>query len=421
MQASDPHEAGTDTGPSRPARLRSAARGAAPLVAAGVIGAGVAVGIAFAAGLGDESTTVVSEPASAAAAAETEPAAFALEEGSLTIAEIYRRTAPGVVRVTSIATVSNLDPFDPFAPPLEGEQPLGTGSGFVIDTEGHILTNYHVVQGAEEVHVAFSDREPVVAQVVGTDPSTDIALLKVDLPARALTPLPLGSSDEVQVGDDVVAIGNPFGLDRTVTKGIVSALQREILAPNRYEIDEVIQTDAAINPGNSGGPLLNARGEVIGINSQIETGNISSGNVGVGFAVPIDTVREITSQLMETGKVERAYLGVSMQTIDEELTDSFRLPSEEGVLVARVEPGSPADRAGLQGGDDQVIVNGETYVLGGDVITAVDGQPVTTLEELRDEILSHKPGDTIELEVNRDGTPQTITVELGRQPTTPTG
>jgi S1-C subfamily serine protease len=421
MQASDPQQVDQDTGSGRPARLRSAARRAAPLVAAGAIGAGVAVGIAFAAGLGDESTTVVGEPAPAAAAEETEPATFAPEADSLTIAEIYRRTAPGVVRVTSLATVSSLDPLDPLAPPLEGEQPLGTGSGFVIDTEGHILTNFHVVQGAEEVHVTFSDREPVVAQVVGTDPSTDIALLKVDLPARALTPLPLGRSDEVQVGDDVVAIGNPFGLDRTITKGIVSALQREILAPNRYEIDEVIQTDAAINPGNSGGPLLNAKGEVIGVNSQIETGNISSGNVGVGFAVPIDTVREITSQLMETGKVERAYLGVSMQTIDEELTDDFRLPVEEGVLIARVEPGSPADEAGLEGGDDQVILNGETYVLGGDVITAVDGQPVTILEELRDEILSHKPGDTIELEVNRDGTPLTITVELGRQPNTPTG
>jgi S1-C subfamily serine protease len=418
MQASEHQQADQDTPPGRPARLRSGARRAVPLVAAGVIGAGVAVGIAFAAGLGDDSTTTVVQEPAAASTEGTEPATFAREEGSLTIAEIYRRTAPGVVRVTSIATVSNLDPF---SPSQEGEQPLGTGSGFVIDTEGHILTNFHVVQGAEEVHVTFSDREPVVAQVVGTDPSTDIALLKVDLPARALTPLPLGSSDEVQVGDDVVAIGNPFGLDRTVTKGIVSALQREILAPNRYEIDEVIQTDAAINPGNSGGPLLNAKGEVIGINSQIETGNISSGNVGVGFAVPIDTVREITAQLMETGKVERAYLGVSMQTIDEELTDSFRLPTDEGVLIARVEPGSPADQAGLRGGDDQAIVNGETYVLGGDVITAVDGQPVTSLDELRDEILSHKPGDTIELEVNRDGTPLTITVELGRQPTTPTG
>jgi S1-C subfamily serine protease len=261
----------------------------------------------------------------------------------------------------------------------------------------------------------------VVAKVVGVDPSTDIALLKVDLPARALTPLPLGSSEDVEVGDDVVAIGNPFGLDRTITKGIVSALQREITAPNGFEIDEVIQTDAAINHGNSGGPLLDARGDVIGVNSQIETGNVAQGNVGVGFAVPIDTVREVASQLLETGKVERAYLGISMQTISEELSGSFRLPSDEGVLIARVEPGSPADEAGLRGGDNQVIVNGETYVLGGDVVTGVDGQPVTALEQLRDEILSHKPGDTIELEVNRDGTPLTITVELGRQPTTPTG
>jgi S1-C subfamily serine protease len=415
MQASGPPEVeGNGTG--RKGGLRSFASRTVPLVAAGAIGAGAAVGIGFAAGLGDDGTTVVQETAPPAQAAASEPASFATEDGSLTVAEIYSRTAPGVVRVTPVATGTGLDPFAP----AEGE-PLGNGSGFVIDTQGHIVTNYHVVQGAEELHVTFSGREPVVATVVGVDPSTDIALLEVDLPARALTPLPLGSSDEVQVGDDVVAIGNPFGLDRTVTKGIVSALQREILAPNRYEIDEVIQTDAAINPGSSGGPLLNARGEVIGVNSQIETGNVSQGNVGVGFAVPIDTVREVVSQLMETGKVERAYLGVSMQTISDELADSFRLPTEDGVLIASVEPGSPADEAGLRGGDNQVILNGETYILGGDVVTEVDGQPVSTLEALRDEILSRNPGDTIELEVNRDGTPLTITVELGRQPATPTG
>jgi S1-C subfamily serine protease len=421
MQASDSHPVDGEGTVGGGGRFRSVARRTAPLVAAGSIGAAVAVGIAFAAGLGGDGTTVVREVAVPASADRGEPSSFADEEGSLTVAEIYRRTAPGVVRVTPVASITSADPFDPFAPPREGERPLGTGSGFVIDTQGHILTNYHVVEGAEEVHVTFSGREPVVAKVVGVDPSTDIALLKVDLPARALTPLPLGSSEDVEVGDDVVAIGNPFGLDRTITKGIVSALQREITAPNGFEIDEVIQTDAAINHGNSGGPLLDARGDVIGVNSQIETGNVAQGNVGVGFAVPIDTVREVASQLLETGKVERAYLGISMQTISEELSGSFRLPSDEGVLIARVEPGSPADEAGLRGGDNQVIVNGETYVLGGDVVTGVDGQPVTALEQLRDEILSHKPGDTIELEVNRDGTPLTITVELGRQPTTPTG
>jgi putative serine protease PepD len=422
MQASDSDQGEGSSDQSRSRRLRSAGLRAAPLVAAGAIGAGVAVAIAFAAGLDDGGTTVLREVAPAASTGQSEPAAFAPKNGSLTVAEIYRRTASGVVRVTPMGNVSSADPFDPFAPPQQGEQPLGTGSGFVIDTEGHILTNFHVVQGAQEVHVTFSGREPVVAKVVGADPSTDIALLKVDLPARALTPLPLGTSKEVQVGDDVVAIGNPFGLDRTVTKGIVSALQREITAPNGYEIDEVIQTDAAINHGNSGGPLLNAEGEVIGINSQIETGNdVAQGNVGVGFAVPIDTVREVTSQLMTTGKVERAYLGVSMETITDELAQSFRLPADKGALIARVEDGSPADKAGLQGGDNQVILDGQTYVLGGDIVTAVDGKAVTTLEGLRDEILSHKPGDSIQLEVNRDGSPLTITVELGRQPNTPTG
>ena len=254
MQASDRAQVEGNGGSGRPGRVRSTVSRAAPLVAAGAIGAGAAVGIGFAAGLGDDGTTVVRETAPAAEAATSEPATFAAEEDSLTVAEIYSRTAPGVVRVTPLAAATGVDPFDPSAPSQDEAQPLGNGSGFVIDTEGHILTNFHVVEGAEEVHVTFSGREPVVAQVVGVDPSTDIALLEVDLPARALTPLPLGSSDDVHVGDDVVAIGNPFGLDRTVTKGIVSALQREILAPNRYEIDEVVQTDAAINPGSSGGP-----------------------------------------------------------------------------------------------------------------------------------------------------------------------
>jgi S1-C subfamily serine protease len=392
----------------------------APLLAASVIGAGIAIGVVAGAGLGGGSTTVeaaaattTSEPATAPASGE--PPALASDDGGLTVAEIYERSAPGVVRVTSVANVS-----DVFGD--QGNQALGTGSGFVIDTAGHIITNYHVVQGAEEVDVTFSDdEEPVRAKVVGVDPSTDIAVLHVELPEAALSPLPLGRSSDVQVGDEVVAIGNPFGLDRTVTKGIVSALQRRIQAPNGYPIEDAIQTDAAINPGNSGGPLLNASGDVIGVNSQIETGGgIAQGNVGVGFAVPIDTVRDVAAQLIESGKVERAYLGVEPQTITADLAENFHLPVAKGVLIARVGNGTPADVAGLQGGQDQVILNGETYVIGGDIVVAVDGKPVTTAEELREAILSHKPGDTVNLEVNRDGKTLTITVELGSQPETPT-
>jgi S1-C subfamily serine protease len=291
----------------------------------------------------------------------------------------------------------------------------------VIDEEGHIVTNWHVVQGASRVDVTFSEGDSVRATVVGVDPSTDLAVLDVDLPADALTPLPLGSSTSINVGDEVVAIGNPFGFDRTITKGIVSALHRVIQSPTGFDIEDAIQTDAAINHGNSGGPLLNMRGEVVGVNSQIETGGIAQGNVGVGFAVPSNTVRQIAGQLIDTGKVERAYLGVFTQEITPELARRFDLASDDGVLIARVEPGTPAADAGLRGGDREEFVDGQSYVLGGDIVTAVDGDAVATPEELRDLILAKRPGDVIEVEINRDGTVQTISIELGRRPNTPTG
>jgi S1-C subfamily serine protease len=410
-------------------RVRGAVLRTLPLVAAGVIGAGIAIGIGFAVGYGDDDTTVAQPVAATSATATSatpaatvpppetqaqEPAAFAPEGESLTVAEIYDRSAPGVVRVTSVAGGGEND----FAP---GDVPVGAGSGFVIDKAGHIVTNYHVVENADEVEVTFSGGDSVRARVVGVDPSTDLAVLEVDLPAEALTPLPLGDSESVEVGDEVVAIGNPFGLDRTVTKGIVSALQRQITAPNGFTIDKAIQTDAAINQGNSGGPLINAQGEVIGVNSQIETGGFAQGNVGVGFAVPVNTVKEVAGQLIETGEVQRAFLGIEMEPITPELAESIRVPVEEGVLIAAVRPGSPADEAGLRGGDSQVIVNGQNYTVGGDVITAVGGTPITDPDQLRELILAMKPGDTVELEVHRDGSTLTITVELGRQPNTPTG
>jgi S1-C subfamily serine protease len=309
----------------------------------------------------------------------------------------------------------DVDPFGP-AP----DEQVAAGSGFVIDQAGHIVTNYHVIQGASQVEVIFSDEDPVEAKVVGIDPSTDIAVLKADVPTRALTVVPLGNSDDVEVGDTVFAIGNPFGLDRTLTEGIVSALQREIQAPNNFTIDEAIQTDAAINHGNSGGPLLNDRAEVIGVNAQIETGGFAQGNVGVGFAIPINTVKEVASQLIESGKVERAYLGVSMQEITPELADNFRLPVDEGVLIAAVQSGSPAEKAGLRGGDTPVIVDGESYTIGGDVITQADGRKITSIEQLRELVLAKKPGDTIDLEVRRDAETMSFSIELGRQPQTPT-
>ena len=226
-------------------------------------------------------------------------------------------------------------------------------------------------------------------------------MLKVNTSSGALTALTLGNSDAVQVGDAVVAIGNPFGLSRTVTAGIVSALQRQIEAPNQYAIDHVIQTDAAINHGNSGGPLLNARGEVIGVNAQIETGGITEGNVGVGFAVPSNTVKTVAGQLIATGKVDHAAIGILAQPITPDVAAAFRLPVKKGVLVEEVQSGSGAAKAGLKAGTNEVTVAGESYTLGGDIIVSANGMPVDDLASLRDVVSELEPGDTITLEVYR--------------------
>ena len=225
-----------------------------------------------------------------------------------------------------------LDPFGFTGPTTQTQQALG--SGFVIDKAGHIVTNYHVVQGASRVEVSFSDNERKPAAIIGRDPSTDLAVLQVKgLAARALTPLPLGNSDLVEVGDAVAAIGNPLGEDRSITSGIVSALQRQISAPNGAPIDHVIQTDAALNHGNSGGPLLNTRGQVIGVNSQIQTADGGDGNIGIGFAIPINTVKNVAAQLISKGSVEHAFLGVNVQAITPSVAKLFRLPARQGLLV----------------------------------------------------------------------------------------
>ena len=242
--------------------------------------------------------------------------------------------------------------------------------------------------------------------MVGTDPATDVALLKVDAPADQLHPLALGDSSKVEVGDPVVAIGNPFGLDRTVTSGIVSALQRQIQAPNGFSISHVIQTDAAINPGNSGGPLIDASGNVIGINSQIQTGGSGNGNVGIGFAVPIDTAREVVKQIEEHGEVKHAYLGISGGSITPDLAKALKLPVEEGVLVNEVVKGGPADKAGIQGGDTSATIEGASFSLGGDIITEVDGKKIAGMEDVINVVNAAKPGEKMELTVLRDGRPR---------------
>jgi S1-C subfamily serine protease len=287
----------------------------------------------------------------------------------------------------------------------------------VIDKAGHIVTNYHVIEGADEIEVSFSNQDTLSASIVGSDPSTDIAVLRVQSSSRGLAPLAFGNSDSVRVGDPVVAIGNPFGLRRTATAGIVSAVQeRTITAPNGYPIDHVIQTDAQINSGNSGGPLLDSQGQVIGVNSQIARADGSSGNVGIGFAVPSNTVKAVVAQLVSTGKVDRAYLGISGSTITPELARVFRLPVDEGVLVEGVSPGSAADKSGLKGGATDVVVAGESHVLGGDVIVAVGGKKVSSTDELRDVLADLKPGQSVNVQTHRGTKIVTLPVKLGRQP-----
>ncbi len=369
------------------------------LVVAAVLGGVVAIGIGSAFTDEGGTTTVIQE--SEAAGSQLEVPAAQQDDG-MSIEDIYRRAAPGVVQVT----VSGSDPFS--------GQSEGLGSGFVIDKAGHIVTNFHVIEGADEVAVNFSGDDRVRARVVGSDPSTDIAVLRIDTPARALTALPLGNSDGMRVGDPVLAIGNPFRLERSASSGIVSALQRELRSPAGFTIDRVIQTDAAINQGNSGGPLLNARGDVIGVNTAIFSP--SGGNVGIGFAIPINTVRDVVAELIDKGRVDHAWIGVSMQTVNDELAETFRLPVERGVLVTDVVPGSPADEAGLEGGDTEVVVNGESYVLGGDIITRADGSAVASAEALGDTVADKEPGDEIELEVRRDDETERVTIELGRRP-----
>ena len=347
---------------------------------------------------------------------------FGSQTGGLSVEEVYRRDAPGVVQIsaTSTTTATQTDPFNIFPTPTEQQQ-TAQGSGFVIDKEGHIVTNYHVIQGAQHVNVSFSGNDELAASVIGSDASTDTAVLKIDAHSRSLTPLPLGDSDQVSVGDPVVAIGNPFGLARTATAGIVSAVQRQILAPNSVGIHHAIQTDAAINHGNSGGPLINAQAQVIGVNAQISTGGTSDGNVGIGFAIPINTVKTVAAQIIRSGKVEHPSLGVGVQPITEQLVKLFNLPTNRGLLVEDVTAGSGASKAGLQPGTSAVVVEGESYQLGGDIIVGADGKPVTTVEALQNTIAKKKPGDKLSLEIYRDGHKKTVDVELGRQPPSPSG
>ncbi len=321
------------------------------------------------------------------------------------------RDAPGVVFIRSRIVQSVQSPFgEP-----QSQQSEATGTGFVIDTAGHILTNYHVIAGASTVTVGFDDNRTVQAKVLGKDAQNDLALLSVDPAGLKLTPLQLGDSATAEVGDPVLAIGNPFGLDRTLTTGVVSALQREITAPNGFAIQHVIQTDAPINPGNSGGPLLDAAGRVIGINSQIETGGSGNGNVGIGFAVPINTAKRLLPQLKQAGSVVHAYIGITGVTIDNSLAD-LQLRVRSGVLVQNVQAGGPAATAGIHGGSVDSQVAGSQLVLGGDVVETFDGHAIASMDALSSQIATHKPGDKVTLGILRSGASKRVVVTLGRAP-----
>jgi S1-C subfamily serine protease len=391
-----------------------------------LIGGGVVVAVLAASGsLGSSGKTVTevqaAAPVSTSGTASSSSTAIPTRSGGgggLSAHEIYERTAPSVVKVTSTIVRQSESPFG-FG---EGaEQGIATGSGFVIDANGTLLTNWHVVENASKVTVSFEHSKTVEAHVVGKNPSQDLAVLKIPTEGLTLHPLTLGDSSTVEVGEPVVAIGNPFGLSRTLTTGVISALQREITAPNGFSIDNVLQTDAPINPGNSGGPLLNGKGQVIGITSQIETGGGGSdGNIGIGFAVPINTAKSELPELEKTGTVQTAYLGVVMVSVDGSLS-SLNLPAKSGALIEKVEAGSPAAKAGIRAGNIEAKVGGNEISVGGDIIVGFDGKKVTSNESLASYVGTKKPGDTVTLELYRESgsggyTKKDVTVTLGQRP-----
>jgi S1-C subfamily serine protease len=335
--------------------------------------------------------------------------------GGFDPAAIYRRLSPGVVTILSI--------FGGGTSLLEDGGEGGQGSGFVIDGDGYIATNAHVVtterdngtDRADRVYVEFSDGNRVPATIVGHDPNADVALLKVDPDGLSLTPLRLGESASLAVGDPVAAIGSPFGERQSLTIGVISALDRTIQSLTQFEIGDAIQTDAAINPGNSGGPLLDAEGRVIGINAQIKSQ--SGGGEGVGFAVPVDTVRRSLHELRDRGRVDYGYLGVETLTVWPQLAERLELDVDTGALVQKVVDGSPAEEAGLQAGDDEISFQGQAGIgTGGDLIVGVDGKKLTREHDLADEISDHNTGEHVRLSLIRDGERRTVDVELGKRP-----
>jgi S1-C subfamily serine protease len=394
---------------------------AIPFVAA-LLGGGVVVAVVAAAGdLGGTKTVT----ATVESATPLQPSNASNVSSRLTPHDIYVKDAPGVAYVTSTIVQKNESPFGLFGGGESQQQGQATGSGIVINSSGTILTNWHVVENAIKVTVSLEKGKTVEAQVVGKDPSNDIAVLRIHPDGLTLHPLQLGTSSAAQVGDPVLAIGNPFDLQRTLTTGVVSALQRTLKAPNGFTITNVIQTDAPINPGNSGGPLLDHEGRVIGINSQIYTGAGGGGSIGIGFAVPIDTAKSEIAQLEKGGTVSGAYIGLTSITIDASLAP-LNLPVKSGALVQSVQKGTPAERAGIRGGTVTSSVETGQVAVGGDIITSIDGQPVSSSDDLANDIHGKKPGDAITVGLKRatgNGKyeDKTVRVTLASRPSTAPG
>ncbi|HEV3039401.1 MAG TPA: trypsin-like peptidase domain-containing protein [Candidatus Angelobacter sp.] len=314
---------------------------------------------------------------------------------------VYKKALPSVVNITSTAVA-----YDFFygAVPKEGQ-----GSGFVIDSAGHILTNFHVVEGAHQVEVTTSDKKKHRAEIVGTDPPDDLAVIQIS--ERAVTPAVLGDSRNLVVGQKVYAIGNPFGLSGTMTRGIISSI-RSVRGGRGGYIDEAIQTDAAINPGNSGGPLLNSRGEVIGINSMILTGGAEQ-SAGIGFAIPINTAKAVLDDLVSIGRVRRPTLGILPLPIGPELADQLGLAADSGLLIVQVVQGGAAERAGLRAGNQRAYIGNTPILLGGDLIVALDGQPVQDSQDLSHIMQKHRAGDTVTVTLYRGKKKMDVRVTLG--------
>ena len=392
----DQQEPTTPDQPTKPTGWRRAGALALPAV----VGAAAALGVLAGTGqLGGGDTTIIRESASsiATSAATPESDAVAAESPApgkgLSVEQVVKRESPAVVLISTTAGDGG-----------------GLGSGFLIDTQGHVITNAHVVDGATTTTVTFEDGTETKGTILGVDKSTDVAVVKVDKVPSGVRPAPFGNSGDLTVGQSVVAIGNPYGYSGTATTGIVSALKRAIQSPSGFIIQNAIQTDAAINQGNSGGPLFDSNGRVIGINSQIASKN--GGNVGIGFAVPIDTVRPIVDSIISSGKAQHAWIGIQGRDLTPGLAQKLGLEGKRGVVIASLDDRGPANDAGLQAAEKADA----DVPTGGDLIVAVNGRSVTDMADVADAVASRKVGDTITVTVLRDGKSQTVTLTLKDRP-----